>query len=246
MSEAGLPPFNAQTVSTFAAGFGLCLLFVYSPAFLHPSPLLLARCLSILYTLSTSALAFSLWFQRKSLPPPSNVQSVASFTSIPSGHPLRYSYFFLVGCVSLLQLLFPLEMTQRVWACILLFIGHCLSHLPFILYACTCTAAYYRLPLRSPYMLLLVVPLLAVLTAAGAVFTVSEYALSRADASLAWYALREMLELAYLMVMVMPVVDVKGVRVDLYLAGYVARMLLWALWAYACRLAVRGKLGSSW
>jgi hypothetical protein len=243
MSNVAFPPLNQQTVTIFSAGFICCAVLLYLPSILYPSPLFIARSLSILYTLSTSGLAFALWFHRKSLPPPSSALSVPSFTSIPPNHPLRYSYFFLVGTITLLQLLFPLDMTRHVWACILLFIGHCLSHLPFILYAFTTVAAHYRVKLWSPYFFLLFFPLLLILTAAGAIFTISEYALSRPDASLAWYALREVLELAYLMMMVMPVVDVKGVKVERYLAGYLGRMALWAMWAYSCRLEVRGRAG---
>ena len=242
MSELALPPLNQQTLLIFSAGAVSSFLLFQLPSLLSPPLPLFRSFLFLSYVLSTHALAFSLWWHRKSLPSPS------SFTSIAPDSPLRYSYFFLLGCLLLCQLLFSEEICERVWAPILLFIGHVLAHLPFILYAHTWVVREVgrRMGKRGRewevggwvWLGALFLTTL-VLVGCGALFTVSEVALSRRDASLAWYVLREMLELLYLMVQVMPLMEVQGGQGERWMAAYVGRMVLWAVLAYVSRLVAQ-------
>ena len=217
--------------------------YCYNSHLSSPPPLPLLRSLLFLsYVLSTHALAFALWWFRKSLPSPS------TFTSIAPNSPLRYTYFFLLGVLLLLQLLFSEEICERVWAPIVLFVGHVLAHLPFILYAHTWAVREVGKGMGKRgrewevggwVWLGLLVPTVLVLVGCGAFFTVSEVALSRRDASLAWYVLREVLEWLYLMVQVMPLMEVPGGQGELWMAAYVGRMGLWAALAYVSRLVAR-------
>ena len=258
MSELKLPPLNQQTLLIFASGVACSFLLFRLPSLLAPPLPLLRSLLFLAYVVLTHSLAFALWFHRKSLPPP----HPPTFTSISPHSPLRYTYFLLLGTLLLLQLLFSEEIADRVWAPILLYLGHVLAHAPFVLQA-------YGWGVRELGKRMggagggdagaggvgggggrvggrawreggwvwwaLLVPLVLVLTGCGALFTVSEVALSRRDASLAWYVLREVLELLYAMVMVMPLIDEPRGGGEKWLAAYAGRMALWAALAYVSR-----------
>ena len=130
-----------------------------------------------------------------------------------------------------------------MWAPIVLYVGQLLVHAPFVVYAFSRmvkAAGGGRWEEGGWVWWGMMVPAVLVLGGCGALFTVSEVALSRKNPSLAWPVLREILELAYALLMLTPILDEPGGQAGWWMAAYAGRNALWAVLAVVSQRVARG------